>query len=883
MAGWASALIRRESMMSRTQVEFSRPSFASPKIDLARVVTIDFETYYDTTYTLSKLSTSEYIRAPQFKAHMMGIKVGKKKTRVVPHEKIRQALSEIDWGTHSLLCHNTQFDGFILSHHYGVVPCFYYDTLSMARGLHNNDIGASLDEVAEYYGVGNKITGVLEKTQGVVDLKGQLYKDTAVYCGMDVDLTISIFEKMVQQMPAPELSLVDLTTRMFCDPVLKVDIARVEKELAREIARREELFFGIVDITQYPEKELLKTKQERLLEGKDRAMLMVKRVIGSNERFAELLRAEGAKPPLKVSPAWIKKRPEDRCDEDKWAYAFAKDDQEFIELPDRVEEWSVDLNLNKKDDITKLAARQERLRNLVDCRIAVRSTTNITRAERFLTAGAGGMSLPVGYAYAKAHTLRWAGNNKMNMQNLTRGGELRQSIIAPAGHQICVADSGQIEARVAAWLWGQDDLLEAFRVADAYEHAQAKLPEAQRMMPSGDNRDAYCRFADSIYGFEVTKQNKMERFVGKVCIAEDELVLTDKGLVPIQSITMKHMLWDGVEWVEHAGLIDQGIQEVMLYDGLVATKDHEVFTQDGRIIPLWQAASEMASLQTTGHRGQNIRFCDSLVVADTPRKRLSVRQGSMFPVGDQLEQPTSRQDNVIPQERVEPSKNKVRVYDIANAGPRRRFTVSGKLVLNCVLGLGFSMGAQKLQATLAKGALGGPPVFFELEMCQRIVQTYRRKNHRIAAGWKISQKIIEDMAVGCTGTWQCLSWEKEKIWLPNGMCLKYPGLRKAVNEENGWDEWSYQAKNIRKKLYGGLLTENIVQCLARLIVAEQMLAINTKYRVVMMTHDEVVALPKTRQAAACFAFMMKAMTTAPAWCSDLPLNAEGGYAANYSK
>jgi DNA polymerase len=163
-----------------------------------------------------------------------------------------------------------------------------------------------------------------------------------------------------------------------------------------------------------------------------------------------------------------------------------------------------------------------------------------------------------------------------------------------------------------------------------------------------------------------------------------------------------------------------------------------------------------------------------------------------------------------------------------------------------------------------------------------IVNTYRNKNYKIQAGWKICERIIEDMAAGRTGGYGPLNWEANTIWLPNGMALKYPDLRKATGEK-GWDEWSYQGGKMRKKIYGGLLCENIVQALARIIVAWQMLQISRKYRVVMTTHDEVVAMPKTAQAKACLAFMAKWMSTAPAWCSDIPLNCEGGFDVNYSK
>lgn len=721
--GWESATRGRPSRAKATHVARAtagvcrRPLITPETIDWARLVTIDFETYYDAEYTLSKMSTSEYIRDPRFKAQMMAIKVGKGKTKIVPHNKIAAELRKINWKTHSLLAHNTAFDGFILSHHYGVIPARYYDTLSMARGLHSNEIGAGLDEVAKFYGGEGKIEGALEPTRGVRVWTKALYDATAKYCARDNDECFRIFVEMAPKMPEKEMQLIHMTVRMFCAPVLRVDIPRVQAEYEREVKKREEILLTVIDPKEYEGAKLLKSK-EKALTGVERDMLIIKRVIGSNERFAELLKAEGIEPPVKISPAWIKKSREEREEDPdgKWAYAFAKDDLEFISLPDRVWELYSDLDPNNTKDVETAVLRQERLQHLVDARIATKSTTNITRAERFLKAGAKGMRLPVGYSYARAHTLRWGGNNKMNMQNLTRGGELRLSILAGPGHAMAVADSGQIEARVNGWLWGQDDLLEAFRKSDQYAIETANVPKEKRRKMREDERDAYCRFADNVYGRTIWKADDLERFVGKVC----------------------------------------------------------------------------------------------------------------------------------------------------------------------VLGLGYQMGAPKFQMTLAKGALGGPRINMPLEQCQHIVQTYRRANYKIAQGWEFCKGIIEEMAAGIEGSHKCISWEKDTIWLPNGLSLKYPDLRVAKNEKD-WDEWTYQAGDVRKKIYGGLLCENLVQALARIIVAEQMVMIDKKYPIVMTTHDEAVAHPKKAQAQKCYEFMYQCMTTPLDWCPDIPLAAEGGWAENYSK
>ena len=89
-----------------------------------------------------------------------------------------------------------------------------------------------------------------------------------------------------------------------------------------------------------------------------------------------------------------------------------------------------------------------------------------------------------------------SGSDGLNLQNLPRGGELRKAIVAPAGHVLVVSDFAQIEARMIAWLAGQEELLQQFR----------------------DGDDVYCRFASKIYGRVITAEDKRERFLGKVCV-----------------------------------------------------------------------------------------------------------------------------------------------------------------------------------------------------------------------------------------------------------------------------------------------------------------------------------------------------------------------------
>jgi DNA polymerase len=104
--------------------------------------------------------------------------------------------------------------------------------------------------------------------------------------------------------------------------------------------------------------------------------------------------------------------------------------------------------------------------------------------------------MPVPLRYYAAHTGRWGGDDKLNLQNLPRKSPLKYSIIAPDGYVILDSDSSQIEARTLAWLAGQNDLVEAFDKGE----------------------DVYCIMASAIYGRQITKADGAERQVGKLTV-----------------------------------------------------------------------------------------------------------------------------------------------------------------------------------------------------------------------------------------------------------------------------------------------------------------------------------------------------------------------------
>lgn len=394
---------------------------------LSNIVTIDAETFYSTEFSLTKqeYNTSAYIRDPQFKTHCWAIKVGTKKTRGFTAEDGVKFLQDINWDTHALLAHNTSFDGFILSHHHGIVPHYYYDTLSMTRGLHNEVSRAKLDTIAQLYQIGEKSKTYLNPTKGLRDLPKDVFKGLLEGCMLDVDLCFEVFKKQVEIFPEHELDLIDLTIRMFTDPILEID-----EKMARQ---------ALAD-------EMLDRRATILKSGVNEDDLM------SNPKFAAQLKKLGVEPPTKISNKTGVEN-----------FAFAQTDPEFMELLDH---------------------EDKRVVLLAQGRLAAKSTQAETRAARLLQAGENGLKLPVGYNYFGAKTGRWSGTNKLNLQNLPRvnpkepkpSDGLRRSIIAPKGHVLVVSDSAQIEARINAWLCGQLDVVDLFaNNEDVYKHMAAQI------------------------------------------------------------------------------------------------------------------------------------------------------------------------------------------------------------------------------------------------------------------------------------------------------------------------------------------------------------------------------------------------------------------------
>ena len=603
--------------------------------DLVQIITIDFETYYDKKYSLSKLTTEEYINDTRFQVIGVGVKVNANKAEWFSgtHDEIYQWLHQFDWEHSCATAHNAMFDAAILSWHFDIRPPRWADTLSLARAVDGIHVSNSLKAACERWGVGKKGTEVVDALgKRREDFTPEDLAQYGEYCKNDCELTIHLFAEMYREdIDDEEYEAISTTIKMFSEPVLQLDTDLLKNHLA----------------------EIIKTKKELMEKAKSNA-----EILQSNPKFAEALKELGVLPPMKTSARTGKE-----------TFAFAKSDKGLNDLMEH--------------DNPKVQA-------LVAARLGVKSTLEETRTQRLIDIAERIGALPVPLKYHAAHTGRWGGSDKVNLQNLPSRGNnvIKRAIIAPKGHTLIDADSSQIEARVLAWLSGQDDLVQAF----------------------ANKEDVYKIMAGSIYDKAPEDVTKEERFVGKTTI----------------------------------------------------------------------------------------------------------------------------------------------------------------------LGCGYGMGAERFRNQLRNFG-----VDIELELAQKIIDTYRNKYDKIKQLWKDGQHCL-----------QTIIWKKESTFgvrsdavflgesgfvLPNNVLLEYPNLK----QEQG--DFTYRARRMEVRIYGGKVVENICQAVARCIIACQMGWISEHYKVALTVHDSLVCVVKDEEVEEARQFIEECMREEPEWAEGLPLDCESGIGKSYGE
>jgi DNA polymerase III epsilon subunit-like protein len=414
-----------------------------------RRVVVDFETYYDDKFSLGALTAPEYILDPRFEAHGCAVKCDCEPATWFTSEQLREFLALPCAQGATFASHNALFDMAILAWRYDFTPVRMVDTLGMSRALLGYVLAKhNLHAIATYFGLPIE-EKVLPRVKGrrqsdpptdLFDNASELWDLLARDAENDAELCAEIYDRLIGEFPESEQMVMDTVIRCALDPQLTIDHTLLGKHLNEIRAKKAELLLNA---------------------GFDADTVM------SNNKLAAALIQLGADPPTKISP---------RTNQE--AYAFSKQDSAFLAMQDH---------------------EDPKVAELIKARLGIKSTIEETRSVRMMgIAQLQGLNgrFPVSLRYGAAHTHRFGGEWGLNPQNLPRGGKLRQSLRALPGHAVVVADLSQIEARLVAYIAGQNDLVEAFR----------------------QGRDIYSEFATKLFGKLCSKKTPIERFIGKTII-----------------------------------------------------------------------------------------------------------------------------------------------------------------------------------------------------------------------------------------------------------------------------------------------------------------------------------------------------------------------------
>lgn len=465
-----------------------------------KIITIDFETYWSQTYSLSKLSPLEYVLGDEFELISCAFKVDGGQTEVLFGEAaITARFAELDVGDNALLSHNQEFDAYVVSYRLKLRPKLWLDTLAMARAVHAKELRLGLGFLVEHYGIGKKNNAVLLQTRGkrLADFTRQEIADMTVYNAEDADQCYELFHKLRPHFTTGELWQIDSLIRARTEPAFVLDKHLLQHTLAAERKQKRD---SLLELGRILELDKVEPDDEKLAE-------FIRAEMASAPRFSKLLEARGVETPLKPSPT----NPE------KTVPALAKTDQAFLDLQEH------------DDPVVATAART---------RLAIKSTLLETRIEKLLTAAelAEGL-VPIPLRYCGADTTGRDSGEEYNPQNFPRinkkkpklSDALRRGLRAPPGYVVMVADQSGIELRVNHTLWKVPSSMELWKmnpVADLYRSfasAQFGIPpeqvdDQQRQLAKVENLGlgygagalTFQRVAKTLGGLELTLHQAIE-------------------------------------------------------------------------------------------------------------------------------------------------------------------------------------------------------------------------------------------------------------------------------------------------------------------------------------------------------------------------------------
>ena len=251
-----------------------------------QIAHLDFESYYARDFSLTKMSTIEYVRDERFKVFGCAVAMNEDPSVYLTHEEFMEWAEDIDWALTAVSAFNTSFDACVLTQHYNIFPSYYIDPQSAARAM------LTIDSVAL-----KRVAPLLlgeEKGQALVEGATTASDGMADYANQDNELARKIYHILYPLLSKDEQDLINLTVRQAVEPVLVLDTAVLKQVRDDAVKVRNDA----INASGYTEAQL-----------------------SSNPQFATLISKLGLVAPVKVSDATGEE-----------TNAFSNGDDEYVEF-----------------------------------------------------------------------------------------------------------------------------------------------------------------------------------------------------------------------------------------------------------------------------------------------------------------------------------------------------------------------------------------------------------------------------------------------------------------------------------------------------------------------------------------------------------------------
>lgn len=883
------------------------------------ICVLDFETFFSTDTTLKKMNYSEYV--PVATPISVCIIYNNQLICTQP-PLIKNTLNSIDWTNTTLVGHNLLFDALVLKHWYGHQAARYIDTLGLARLFHPS-IPHDLGSLAERF-----CPELPKIKEDLLTIKGKTWEQLTEeeqtrliqYNKNDVLITAKLYELWIGNCPQIELDLIDHTIKTFLNPTLVLDI---EKATAAIIEEREEVLSQL--------NQLQLTKEQ----------------IRSDAQFVNYLETMGYTPPTKWSSKQQKHIPALAKNDAAFQEFYIKN-LEIQNLLDLKRKINSNIKESRTTRLINAANINHgkipvayNYHGAFTSRFSGANRVNLQNLPRgsilrdSIMAPDGYMLVVSDLAQIEARVLAWLAGEKQILDAFRNKRDLYSEVASkifdrPINKKdnpderfigkVAVLGLGYSMSapKFQAYCALQGRKLEqsfCYSVVETYRKTYFRIPELWKLiqnnlhllcqkqqktvgkfifdndfiiMPSGHKlRYEGLHYDDGEQGWRLIDGKRIYgALVVENCIAAGTLVLTKPhGWQPIENVQPSDLIHDGIDFVNHGGVVFKSVQACVTIDGVLMTPDHEVLTNDG-----WTPASQSPRPYRPNLRNINSPISRSLrrtkIILEIPLSMWR-RMHSMWHSGSKSTQKSTKPQLWLPT--IRPRQKNAQHVQTPNLRSLAQY--------DRPMPITFSQGLSQLWGTWDNSMQKMGKRFLQfLERYGRNLQTWANHRTNRQQFWLLSdelqmgyiQRTNEKQTNIANNRCSTTITGHRNIQINTILSNTTWSTAKRANQNPRFCKPVYDIINcgprqrfVVKGNTAPFIVHNCTQGLSRDILATQLLEIHKQYNVVMHTHDEIIACVPENQADQALSDILTIMTTPPTWGPDLPLDAEASMGKRY--